>query len=72
MHNFKCVEQRCPTHQPVGFYVSSQRVDAVAEALVDDVDVAAELSPVVRLAHVTAVVVPTGALLGQLEERLVS
>lgn len=62
----------CRTHQSVCFYVSCQCVNAVARALVHDVNVAAELSSVVSLAHVTAVVVPTGALLGQLEERLVS
>lgn len=60
------------THQPVGFHVGGQRVDAVAQTLVHDVHVAAELASVVNLAHVATMVIPAGALLSQLEETLVS
>lgn len=61
----------CPTHKSVCLYVSSESVDAVAQALVHDVDVATQLPSVVSLAHVAAVIVPTGALLGELEEGLI-
>ena len=61
----------CVTHQSVCLYVSSQSVDAVAQALVCNVNVAAQLSSVVSLAHVPVMVVPAGAVLGQLEETLV-
>lgn len=60
------------THQSVRLNVGGQGVDPVAQALIHDVHIAAELPAVVGLAHVAAVVVPAGALLGQLEERLVS
>lgn len=58
-------------YQAVGLDVGGDCVDAAAEALVHDVHVAAELTAVVRLAHVPVMVVPAGALLGQLEETIV-
>ena len=62
---------RLSSHQAVGLYVSLQRVDAVAEALLHDVHVAAQPASVVGLAHVPAVVVPARSLLGQLLPGLV-
>lgn len=61
----------CRTHQPICFYVSSKSVNTTAQALVHNVDITAQLPPMVSLTHVTTVIVPTGALLGQLEERLI-
>lgn len=59
------------TNQSVCLNISCKSVDAEAEALVHDVNVAAQLSSVVRLTHVSVVVVPTGSLMSQLKERLI-
>ena len=61
----------CLTNQTVCLYVSSQSADSIAQALVHNVNIAAQLSSMVSLTHVTVMVIPTGALLGQLEEGLV-
>lgn len=65
--------RRCSsfTHHTVSLDVRGERVDAVAQALLHDVHVAADLPAVVRLAHVAPVVVPAGAFSRQLQERLV-
>lgn len=58
-------------HHAVGLDVGGQRVDSVTHALLHQVHVAAQFAAVVRLAHVATVVVPAGALVGQLEQAVI-
>lgn len=59
------------SHHTIGLYVSRQGVYAKAHALLHDVNVAPQLSSVVGVTHVSAMIVPARPLPSKLEQRVI-